>query len=543
MGARVYEAVGDAIAAEGVDTAFGVLGETNMLCIHRAVSEHGLRWVAAAREDGGVAMADGWSRVTGRVGLASCTCGPALTNTLTALTEAARARTPMVLLTGDVKAGAPWHPQVFDMAAAVLPTGAGYQRVSSPASASDDVAVAFRRAAQESRPIVCDVPQEMQSEACPLPEPVPRRALGAPGAEPDPAVVERLAGILAQAERPAIIAGHGALHAGRELAELADAIGAVLATSLRARGLFAGHPFAVGMSGGFASTVARRLVRQADCVLAFGASLNHWTTASPEVFGEDGGMLDPAATIVHCDRSPLAPGAWARADESVIGDAREVAARLTAAVPRPSGPVGFHTEAIREEIARHDPASEFEDAGDASGLDPRTVMLRLNGVLPERRLIAVDAGLYIFAAGRHLEPSEPGGFVHAFNFGAVGLGLATAIGCAVARPDLTAVSVLGDGGLAMSLQELDTVRAHGIDLVVVLVNDRAYGAEVENFRAEGLPSDLARFDRPDYGAIVRAFGGRFVTVGSAAELERLEALPDRPQGLTVIECRTRTAVA
>jgi len=540
---RLYETVGDAVAAEEVERIFGVLGETNMFLVHRAVTEHGVRLVSAAREDGALTMADAWARLTGRVGVASCTCGPSFTNTLTALTEAVKTRTPLVLLTGDVSVVDWWHPQTFDLKAGTLATGAGYQRVRAPHTAAEDVARAFRRAVDEQRPIVFDLPGELQFQECPAPDPVPRLRVPRQPLRPDPEAVRAAADVLARAERPVILAGRGAIHARQALLDLGERVGALLATSLRARALFAGDPFDLGVAGGYATRVARELFGEADCVLVIGASLNTWTAGIEQVYGPARRLIPPEATILHSDVSAAAPGGLTRADQALLGDAEQVAEALVEELDRRGvRATGFRTDEVRAKLAGYDRTAELEDRSTGRGLDPTLALARLNDVLPRARVVTTDAGHFTSEAVRYVDVPDPRSHVHAVSFGGVGLGLAAAIGAAYARPDLTPVAMVGDGGLTMSVNELDTIRRERLDIVIVVVNDGAYGAEYHNFRFMGLSPELSLFDRPDYAAIARAYGGEGVTIESLEQIETLRPLVDPPRGLVLLDVRTDPSI-
>src|SRR4051812_11708471 len=264
--------VGATLAAAGVDTVFGLMGSGNLV-VTNALVDRGARFYAARHEAGATSMADGWSRVTGRVGTVSVHQGPGLTNTLTPLAEAAKSRTPLLVLAGETPAAALRSNFRIDQHDLVESVGAVADRVFAPASAAHDAVRALRRAEVERRPVVLMLPIDVQSR--PAAEVAPAVAvapLPAPPA-PDPGAVRDAARVLAQAERPVLIGGRGAVLAGaREAIEALGArSGSLLATSAMAHGLFAGLPYSVGISGGFASPTAARLLRSADVVVAFGA--------------------------------------------------------------------------------------------------------------------------------------------------------------------------------------------------------------------------------------------------------------------------------
>ena len=288
------EVVGRTLAALGVRDAFGVLGSGNFIAT-QALHAAGAAFHHARHEGGAISMADGYARVSGRVGVCSVHQGPGFTNAMTGLTEAAKSRTPLLLLAGEAPAAALRSNFRLDQAALATTVGAAAERVHSGGSAADDVARALRRAQVERRPVLLSVPLDVQAQPAPAPAPEPTApALHAPA--PSPAAVAEVAELIAASQRPVVIAGRGAVlsSAGEALEALGDAIGAVLATSAMGHGLFAGSPWAVGISGGFASPVAARLIAASDLVLAFGASLTRWTT-------RDGALIDPGAKVVQVD--------------------------------------------------------------------------------------------------------------------------------------------------------------------------------------------------------------------------------------------------
>ncbi|GAA3940575.1 thiamine pyrophosphate-binding protein [Actinomadura viridis] len=529
---RVAGAVAETLAAHGVSCLFGVLGDGNLPILDALVHEHGADYVAAAREDGAVLMADGYARAGGRLGVATVTHGPALTNAVTALTEAARAGTPLLLVAADTPPGDLRNPQAIDQEDVVRPTGAGFQQAHSAASAAADTALAIRRAYTERRPIVLNIPTPLLGlEAGELPGTFRQDAPPAPA--PRAEEVARVAGALAAAERPVIVAGRGAAGARAELVALGERTGALLATTLKAKGFFAGEPYDVGVCGGFATRIGRELIRGSDLLLAVGAGLNAFTT--------DGGrMLAGRPVIVHNDVRPEAFDVWTPADLRILGDAGAFAAMLAGA----AGPkTGWRTEETARWLAASGYATEHPDGSDETGLDPHTVVAALERMVPRRRTLVVEGGHAALSEPcRGLSVPDPSGFVFPVNFGSIGLGLASAIGAATARPDRVTLAVTGDGALMMSLAELDTAVRRGLRLVVVVMNDGAFGYEYHNMLHRGMDVGLSLIPRPDFAALARAFGAEAVTVRTPAELDALEELVSDPSGPVLVDARLTRAV-
>ncbi|MFG1857214.1 thiamine pyrophosphate-binding protein [Actinomadura geliboluensis] len=527
---RVAEAVAGVLAAHGVSCLFGVLGDGNLPIVDVLVHEHGADYVAAAREDGAVLMADGYARAGGRLGVATVTHGPALTNAVTALTEATRARTPLLLVAADTRPGDLRNPQAIDQEDVVRPTGAGVQWVHSAESAVADAVRAVRRAFTERRPIVLNVPTPLLDREA-GDDPGTFREDRTPAPLPRAEEVARVAELLGKAERPVIVAGRGALHARDELVALGARTGALLATTLKAKGFFAGEPFDIGVCGGFATTLGRELIRKSDLLLAVGASLNSFTL--------DGGrMLAGNPVIVHNDVRPEA--FETPADLRVLGDAGALAAMLAdTAEPK----TGWRTDDIAKRLGDYVYGSEYPDGGDETGLDLHTVVAALERMVPRERTVVVEGGhAALSEPSRGLSVPDPQGFVFPVNFGSIGLGLASAIGAATARPERVTLAVTGDGALMMNLAELDTAVRRGLRLVVVVMNDAAFGYEYHNMLHRGMDTGLSLIPRPDFAAVARAFGARAATVRTPGELDDLKGLIADPSGPVLVDARLTRAV-
>jgi thiamine pyrophosphate-dependent acetolactate synthase large subunit-like protein len=522
------EVVGRTLAALGVRDAFGVLGSGNFIAT-QALHAAGAAFHHARHEGGAICMADGYARVSGRVGVCSVHQGPGFTNAMTGLTEAAKSRTPLLLLAGEAPAAALRSNFRLDQAALATTVGAAAERVHSGASAGADVARALRRAQVERRPVLLSMPLDVQAQ--PAPAPVPAPTAPAPHAPaPSPAAVAEVAELIAAGRRPVIIAGRGAVlsNAGEALEALGDAIGAVLATSAMGHGLFAGSPWAVGISGGFASPVAARLIAASDLVLAFGASLTRWTT-------RDGALIDRSAKVVQVDLDPEALGAHRPVDAAVVGDAAATARALLDAGVR--GP-GVRDDALAAEIAAGSWRDDaYEDAAADGRMDPRTLSIALDALLPPERTVAVDSGHFMGFPPMYLRVPDPAAFVFTQAFQSIGLGLAGGIGAAIARPDRLTVACLGDGGALMALPELETLARLRLPMLVVVYNDAAYGAEVHHFRPQGHPVELVQFPDSDFAALAEAAGARGLTVRGEEDLAAIEPWLAERDGPLVVDAK------
>jgi len=508
---RVSEAAGHTLAQLDVRCFFGLIGSGNFHLANALVAS-GASFVAARHETGAVTMADAYARVSGHLGVVTVHQGPGLTNALTGLTEAAKSRTPLLLLAADTSATARLSNFWIDQAGLAASVGAPYRRLSSPRSAVAEIAEAARTAVVERRAVLLSLPLDVQAGECEPPTDL--AALASPAGDPaSPDDVASLARILVGARRPLLLAGRGAVlaEAREELERLADQTGALLTTSAVAAGLFAGNPWSLGMSGGFASPLAAELIAAADVVVAFGASLNMWTTSR-------GHLIGPKAVVAQIDLDPNALGMHRRVDLAIAGDARATATALVEALGSRRVPGWRTTELMAQLRTGRWRDQPFEDRSTDEHIDPRAFSRALADLLPADHTLAVDSGHFMGWPAMYLDVPDGRAFVFTQAFQSIGLGLSTGIGAAIARPDRLTVIALGDGGALMALPEIETLGRLRLDALVVVYNDAAYSAEVHHFAPEGAQMETVRFPDTDFAALARAVGVEAVTVRSPADL-------------------------
>ncbi|MFJ6657503.1 thiamine pyrophosphate-binding protein [Streptomyces sp. NPDC091377] len=510
---RVAEAVGRALAASGVDHVFGVVGSGNFH-VTNALIAAGARFVAARHEGGAATMADAYARTSGRVAALTVHQGPGLTNALTGITEAVKSGTPLVVLAPE--ATEPRSNFHLDQEALVRAVGATTVRITSARDAVERTGGAINTAVAGRTTVVLALPLTVQSEE--VPDPTAAERLGPPPArepvEPTDADTAALARLLADARRPVFVAGRGARGpAARDaLTALAERYGALLATSAVARGLFPDDPWSLGVSGGFASPLAAELVQGADLIVGWGCALNMWTM-------RHGRLIGPRTKVAQIDDVPSALGAHRPVDLGVTGDVERTARRV---LETDTGThQGYRTPETGAAIAAraHWRDVPYDDDSTHERIDPRTLSIVLDTLLPAERVIGVDSGNFMGYPSVYLSAPDENGFCFTQAFQSIGLGLATAIGAALARPDRLPVAALGDGGALMGAAELDTVRRLGLPMVVVVYNDDSYGAEVHHFGPDGHPLGTVEFPPTDLAAVARGYGFETLTVRSADDLK------------------------
>ncbi|MCW2499646.1 MAG: putative acetolactate synthase large subunit [Frankiales bacterium] len=532
---KVYEGLAAGFLAEGVDCVFGLMGDANLKW-WSAMAGGGATMLSARHETALVAMADAYAQATGRVGVAAVTCGPALVHAATPLIAAARARTPLVLFAGDTASATLGNPQDIDQRKVADLCEAGFVQLRGPGTVAEDVRAAFFRARTERRPIVLNAPMDLVGAE--LSGPwwyAPASGLCVPQrGEPDEQTCATVVDLIASARRPVVVAGRGAMASGarESVLELGRLTGALLATTMPAKGWLDEDEFAVGLTGPLASAVGRDLLAEADLVIAVGASLDRYSTT-------DGAGAYLGARVVSITDAPALQGSCRAPDVFLVGDADTCVRRLlTRLAARGVASEGFRTPETRTRIASSVEA-EVPAVDGAGGLDPRTVMRALEDVLGDDDSVVVGVGHFLSFAAMHLRRPSGGHFSWTHYFGAIGYALPIGIGVAVGQPHRRVVVIEGDGSLMMSLPELESAVRMGLDILVVVINDQALGAEMHKLRAEGLDPAQAHLPTPDFGAVARVLGGRGDLVTDAAGLRAaLDLHRSGERGLHVIDART-----
>ena len=502
----------------------------------------GVKFHSARHENTSVAMAEGYAAASGRLGIAIIGRGPAAANALHGSTYAQRTGSRVLLVFGEAPlakpAGRPTGPdgKAFDTVGALQAAGIPVYRPTDGAHArqllQDAVAATLREGT-----VALLLPMDVQLQ--PLDEaasrPLARRAEPLPLPAPREHALESAARMLAACRKPLIVAGQGALHAREALIALADHLGAALATSLKARSLFRGHAFDCGVIGSFSHAAGRRIMEQADLVLVVGAGMNQRTTSN-------GHALPSGVPVLQIDSDATAIGRWYPVDVGIVADAARTAQALRERIPaRAVADMPLRDGQLGRLLAGHDLASEFKPAHTARTVDPRVLALALDRMLPANRNTVYDAGNFLQVVP-FVQVEGPGQMKMTADFSSIGMGFGTALGFARGAPDRPTVLFLGDGSFLMTLGELETVVREDISLVIVLMNDCAYGAELHFLRQVDMPVGMSVFPDVDFAPVAEAFGFQTATIRSMQDLEALAPLLARPEGPILLDCKINAAI-
>lgn len=529
------QAFADAIAETGCDHVFGLMGDGNMH-LFIALRHRGVAVVEVRHESAAVAMAEGYGWSSGRTGICSVTHGPGLSHVATSLLVAARNRSPLVVIAAETPAGYT-GAQTFDQASFVASCEAVYRSMSPGESPAAVLADVIALAQERSTPVVLGVAADLlasPAEAATI-APNVRAAPAKPSTHDDTASAQRLADLLANSERPVLIAGRGALDAPtpKLMRSLAEHAGAGLATTLPAKGLFDGHPLDLGIAGGLAHPAAERVLASADLVIAVGASMGRSTTRSMRLFADAAHVVK----VVHDAIDTPSPGGV----ETLLGNAVETLERTLSLTRAGTGTrqpwftsVGSSARCWRQDL------SDFSPAIPDGTVDPRHALAKISAHIPDDAIVVVSNGHCSGFAAAFITAPPRGRFFAAQGFGSIGQALPTAVGVALGAPGRKVVVFEGDAAFMMHAQEVDTAVRAGADLTAFVLNDEALGTEYQRLLKEGSDAEAAIVRPPALAALAEALGARAWTIHGEDSYPVAE-LALRP-GLAVVDVRTARSV-
>jgi acetolactate synthase I/II/III large subunit len=528
--------IADALRAAGVRYAFTVPGES-FLGLLDAFDGAGIRVIATRHEGAAAFMAEAHGQLTGRPAVCLGTRAVGGANMAIGIHTARQDSTPMFAVVGQVERSLRGR-EAFQEIDQVATLGGLAKWAVEPTSADDlpaALAEAIRRAlGGRPGPVLLSLAEDLLDE--PMPADVQPESARPVAARATDEEIRSVIEFLASAERPVILAGAGVLRArtSTELTRFAELLQVpVIAAWRRADVISNDHPLYLGMAGfGAASTVRERL-DAADALVVLGSRLNEPTTD---------GYAMPRAGLpwAHVD---LVPGAATGSTPPSISVAADAKAFLKAANDRLLGRAVLDAALVaqrqannRDDRAAWEAASVVDEvAWDGPGVHPGRTIATLRRILPDDAILTTDAGNFASWAGRGFRFRRPGTFLGPTS-GAMGYGLPAAIAAALVHRDRPVVALVGDGGLAMSMAELETAVRVGARVVVVAFDNQRYGTirmwQEQRGTGVGVATELGSVD---FAAIARACGARGVRIERDAEFEpalRTALAADRP---TVIQ--------
>src|SRR6476659_3075590 len=504
---RAVDAVMECLKAEGVDVVFGLPGGAN-LPTYDALYDGGIRHVLVRHEAGGGHAAEGYAKAKGKVGVALGTSGPGATNLVTPIMDAMMDSVPVVFITGQVRTellGTDGF-QEADTIGITMPVVKHSFMIQSPQEIPRAIHEAFH-VARSGRPgpVLVDIPQARSRAEIDY-EPVSDVRL--PGYQPktegNQKQIRQAAKALAAAQRPVIYAGGGVVNANasEELVEFTTSDRFPSTCTLMALGAFpAPHPQWLGMLGMHGTRAANYAMDEADLICAVGARFDDRITGKLSEFA-------PRAKFIHIDVDPAEISKNVPAHIPIVGDAKNVLAKLVAeygALEADSSRLDEWWARIRAWQDKH--PLRYEDTADAE-IRPQRMLQALYEATGGDAIVTSDVGQHQMWAAQYWHFSDPRRWINSGGLGTMGFGLPAAIGAAVACPDIPSVLLTGDGSFQMNIQELGTARQFDIPVKCVIM-DNGYLGMVRQWQElfwDRRYSNVDMGGSPDWVKLADAYG-------------------------------------
>ncbi len=506
----------ESLLREGVEVIFGHPGGAILPFYDALWSYPQLRHILVRHEQAAAHAADGYSRVTGKVGVCVATSGPGATNLVTGIMGAKADSVPMVAITGQVSRASLGTEafQECDICSIAASCTKKAFMVMNPADLADTVREAFY-IAQEGRPgpVLIDVPRDVQLE---LTEAVFPEVTAVPVPEVSQEALERIkeaARLINEAERPVIISGHGVMTSGanQELKSLAEQSGIPVITTLLGLGSFpGGHPLSMGMLGMHGMYWSNISVDQADLIIGVGMRFDDRVTGKVDTFA-------PHARIIHMDIDPTQIGRNVPVEVAIVGDAKALLQNLVPLVSNTPRPDWMQ---YIENLKRDHPSLAIPPS---DTLLPQHVMSNLDTLLQEdpETIVVTGVGQHQMWAAQFLSFNQSNSFVSSGGLGAMGFELPASLGAQVGRPGAPVWTIAGDGGFQMTLQELVTISEEKLPVKIALINNGHLGM-VRQWQEMYFENHLKAVPvpGPDFIKLAEAYG-----VGAVRVTEQEDVMP------------------
>ncbi|GGG24510.1 biosynthetic-type acetolactate synthase large subunit [Pontibacter amylolyticus] len=525
------EAVILSLMAEGTETIFGYPGGA-IMPIYDALYDYAdqLNHILVRHEQGAIHAAQGFARVTGKVGVCFATSGPGATNLVTGLADAKADSTPLVCITGQVAAPLLGTDafQEADVISITTPVTKWNIQVTDAADIPAAISKAFYLA-QSGRPgpVLLDITKDAQFTKAPFSY---ERCTEVKHYAPKPplsiAAAEQAADLINSAKKPLILAGQGVHLAGahEELLALAEKADIPVATTLLGLSAIPSeHPLNVGLLGMHGNYAPNVKTNEADLIIAVGMRFDDRVTGRTDTYAKQ-------AKVIHIDLDPAEINKIIRADVALVADAREALAALSVLAEE-----NEHREWLQEfqvcmekeyeKVVRHDlfPADE-------KMITMGEVLRFINETAEADSILVTDVGQHQMVASRYFNYRRRNSNVTSGGLGTMGFALPAAIGAKAGRPEAQVIAVIGDGGFQMNIQELGTIMQTGLAVKVIILNNNYLGMvrQWQQLFFEKRYS-FVEMENPDFVKIAQGYGIRARKVERREELQAiLEAVLESP---------------
>jgi acetolactate synthase-1/2/3 large subunit len=500
-----------ALKREGVEYIFGVPGEENIDLLE-AIRKSGIRFVLTRHEQGAGFMADVYGRLTGKAGVCLSTIGPGACNLVTPVADAFLDRSPLVAITGqaDTMRMHKESHQFVDVVSMLRPITKWNTSITRADMTAEAVRKAFKLAeAEKPGATHLEFPEDVAVETCRRPEFFEVRKVRRPAA--DYKAVDRAMELILKAKRPLILAGNGAIRkrATKQLRIFLEKTGLAVCNTFMGKGVagfqYQRNLFTIGLQSRDHVVCA---IEEADLVISVGYDLVEY---SPRFWNPDGGK-----TIIHIDFEPAEVDYSYRPEVELVGD---IAGSLWAlneliddSIDRKKGDFALkHRKLILKDMNAHKNSTSFP-------LKPQKILHDVRSVLADEDILISDVGAHKMWIARNYTVREPNSCLISNGFASMGFALPGGIAARLVHPDRRVLTISGDAGLMMNIQELETAVRLGTPTVNMVWSDGTLGLIEWKQKSRYGHAFGTRFENPDWQALARSFGARGISVKRGDDL-------------------------
>lgn len=511
----------ESLLREGVDTVFGYPGGAVLhIYDELATMASQIRHVLARHEQGAVHMAEGYSKASGKVGVALVTSGPGATNAITGIANAYMDSTPLVVITGQVprKMIGTDAFQEVDTIGITRPCTKYNYMVRDVSEIAPAVQEAFYLARTgRPGPVLIDVPKDVSAQKGLF---LPAGELRLPGYRPsakaDQCQVEQALRRVLAAERPVLYVGGGIIHSGaaNELLRLAQALHIPVTPTLMGLGCFpSAHPLSLGMLGMHGTYWANMAISHADVIFAIGVRFDDRVTGALEKFA-------PHAEIIHVDVDDSSLSKNVPAHFPILGDAKAVMQQMLNVLDSQPAPPPERLESWWQQIRSWKERWPLAYFDNSDAIKPQQLCEKLERLTGGRAIIATDVGQHQMWIAQYYGFREPRQLLTSGGLGAMGYGFPAALGAQLAFPERQVIAFVGDGGFQMTAQELATAVQYGTNTKIVIMNNNSLGM-VRQWQEIFYNRNYSHVDMewtPDFVKLAEAYGATGLRARHPSEL-------------------------